>query len=156
MPLAATCWQDNVLTLRLCGARAAVSAACTRLGGERIAEAEAESFWAALCEQTAAFFAGDAPLWRLSLPSVTPPLDLHGAQLLEWGGAQRWVRGGDGASLRQVAGKAGGHATLFRGGDKTGGVFAPLSPGLLEVHRRLKHSFDPYGVFNPGRLYPEF
>jgi glycolate oxidase FAD binding subunit len=54
---------------------------------------------------------------------------------------------------------AGGHATLFRGGQgeqRSGGVFAPLQPALLEVHRRLKQSFDPYGVFNPGRMYPEF
>jgi FAD/FMN-containing dehydrogenase len=26
----------------------------------------------------------------------------------------------------------------------------------MEVHRRLKQSFDPYGVFNPGRMYSEF
>ena len=56
--------------------------------------------------------------------------------------------------LHQLAAQAGGHATLFRGGDKSSGVFAPLAPALMEVHRRLKQSFDPYGVFNPGRLYP--
>lgn len=159
VPLAATCWQDDVLTLRLCGARAAITAACKNLGGEQIAEPEAAAFWAALREQTTPFFAGPdthAPLWRLSLPSVTPPLDLPGSQLIEWGGAQRWLRGDvDAASLREVAAKAGGHATLFRGGDKAGGVFSPLSPALMEVHRRLKQSFDPYGIFNPGRLYPE-
>ncbi|MCX7156219.1 MAG: glycolate oxidase subunit GlcE [Rhodocyclales bacterium] len=157
VPLAASCWQDGVLTLRLSGARAAITAACEKLGGERVAEPEAASFWDSLREQTAAFFAGDAPLWRLSLPSVAPPLDLPGPQLIEWGGAQRWLRGAvDAAHLRETAARAGGHATLFRGGDKTGGVFAPLSPALMEVHRRLKQSFDPYGVFNPGRLYPEF
>jgi len=156
VPLAATCWQGDVLTLRLCGAQAAITAACKTLGGERIAEPEAAAFWAALREQTNAFFVGDAPLWRLSLPSVTPPLDLPAPQLIEWGGAQRWLRGAvDVASLREMAANAGGHATLFRGGEKTGGVFAPLSPGLMEVHRRLKQSFDPYGVFNPSRLYPE-
>jgi glycolate oxidase FAD binding subunit len=156
LPLAATCWQDKVLTLRLAGAQAAVAAACNKLGGERLAEPEAEGFWAALREQTTPFFAGDAPLWRLSLPSVAPPLNLPGSQLIEWGGAQRWLRGAaDMASLREAAAKTGGHATLFRGGDKTSGVFAPLSPALMEVHRRLKQSFDPYGVFNPGRLYPE-
>jgi glycolate oxidase FAD binding subunit len=157
VPLAATCWQEGVLTLRLSGAQSAVAAACDKLGGERMAESAAASFWTALREQTEAFFAGDAPLWRLSLPSVTPPLDLPGPALIEWGGAQRWVRGSlDAAMLRETAARAGGHATLFRRGDKTGGVFAPLTPGLMEVHRRLKQSFDPYGVFNPGRLYPEF
>ena len=159
LPLAATCWQDGVLTLRLSGARAAIIAACENLGGERLAEQEATAFWAELREQTTAFFAGPdthGPLWRFSLPSVAPVLELPGAQLIEWGGAQRWVRGAvDAVHLREIAAKAGGHATLFRGGDKAGGVFAPLSPALMEVHRRLKQSFDPYGVFNPGRLYPE-
>ena len=156
LPLVANCWQDGILTLRLAGARAAVTAACTKLGGERVAAAEATALWTALREQTAGFFAADVPLWRLSGPSVTPPLELPGPVLLEWGGAQRWLRAdADATHLYQTAAQAGGHATLFRGGDKSGGVFAPLAPALLEVHRRLKQGFDPYGVFNPGRLYPE-
>lgn len=155
LPLVASCWKDGLLTLRLSGAQAAVAAAVARLGGEPLADAT--GFWLALREQTDDFFAGDAPLWRLSLPSVTPPLDLPGAQLVEWGGAQRWLRGEHyPARLREAAAKACGHAVLFRGGDKADGVFAPLPPPLMEVHRRLKQSFDPYGVFNPGRMYPEF
>lgn len=156
LPLAASCWHEGVLSLRLSGAQAAVAAAAEKLGGERVAEAEAGIFWDALQEQTHDFFSGDAPLWRLSLPSVTPPLDLPEQTLIEWGGAQRWLRGAvDAVSLRQAVARAGGHASLFRGGDKSVGVFTPLAPALLEVHRRLKQSFDPYGVFNPGRLYPE-
>lgn len=155
LPLVASCWHDGLLTVRLSGAQAAVASAVTRLGGEPLADAA--DFWDALREQSAGFFAGEAPLWRLSLPSVAPMLDLPGPQLVEWGGAQRWLRGGhDPVRLREAAAKAGGHATLFRGGDKAGGVFAPLAAPLMEVHRRLKQSFDPYGVFNPGRLYPEF
>lgn len=157
LPLAASCWQDDMLTLRLSGAQAAVAAARVKLGGELMADAVAAEFWNGLREQSAAFFAGNAPLWRLSVPSAVPPLELPGAQLVEWGGAQRWLRGdADAAQMHQLAAGAGGHATLFRGGDKSGGVFAPLQPALMEVHRRLKHGFDPYGVFNPGRLYPEF
>ncbi|MCC7311208.1 MAG: glycolate oxidase subunit GlcE [Sulfuritalea sp.] len=158
LPLVASCWQDGVLSIRLSGAQAAVAAACGKLGGEALAAAD--EFWNGLREQSAAFFTGpdtDAPLWRLSLPSVVPPLELPGDTLIEWGGAQRWLRGdADAAQLRQAAAVAGGHATLFRGGDKTGGVFAPLQPALMEVHRRLKQSFDPYGVFNSGRMYSEF
>ena len=160
LPLVASCWHDGILTLRLAGARAAVDAACVRLGGSVVADAEAAVFWQALREQTADFFSATddhGPLWRLSLPSVAPPLELPSATLIEWGGAQRWLRGdADAARMRELAARAGGHATLFRGGDKSGGVFAPLPPALMEVHRRLKQSFDPYGVFNPGRLYPEF
>ena len=161
LPLVASCWQDGVLTLHLSGAQAAVAAASRKLGGEPLAAAAAVEFWKAVREQSAAFFAGpdaDAPLWRLSVPSVTPPLELPGVQLIEWGGAQRWLRGAaDASQLRDAAVMAGGHATLFRGNreQRAAGVFAPLQPALLEVHRRLKHSFDPYGVFNPGRMYPE-
>lgn len=157
LPLAASCWQDGVLTLRLAGAAAAVEAARGRLGGEVVAADEAATFWNDLRHQRAGFFADarEAPLWRLALPSVAPPLALPGAPLIEWGGALRWVRGGDAASLRRIAADAGGHATLYRGGDKASGVFAPLPAPLMEVHRRLKQAFDPYGVFNPGRLYPE-
>lgn len=152
LPVAATCWQDGVLSLQLAGARAAVDAACATLGGERLDEADA--FWAALREQSSPFFAGDVPLWRLSVPSVTPPLDLPGPVLIEWGGAQRWLRGElDAASLRA---KVGAGVTAFRGGDRMRGVFSPLPAPVMEIHRRLKQAFDPYGVFNPGRLYPEF
>lgn len=162
LPLVASVWEDGVLSIRLSGAQAAVSAACTALGGEVMGETAATDFWQGLREQTAAFFAADdqGPLWRLSLPSVAPPLDLPGATLIEWGGAQRWLRIDAAAgTLRDAATRAGGHATLFRGGraeQRAGGVFTPLAPALMEIHRRLKQRFDPYGVFNPGRLYPEF
>jgi glycolate oxidase FAD binding subunit len=45
---------------------------------------------------------------------------------------------------------------LFRGGDRRKGVFAPLAPGLLKLHRGLKAAFDPARIFNRGRLYPDF
>lgn len=159
LPLVASAWEDGVLTIRLSGAQAAVSAACATLGGEVMGEAAATEFWQGLREQTAKFFTADeqAPLWRLSLPSVAPPMDLPGATLVEWGGAQRWLRiDAPVDTLRDAATRAGGHATLYRGGDKAAGVFTPQAPALMEIHRRLKQRFDPYGVFNPGRLYPEF
>jgi hypothetical protein len=48
-----------------------------RLGGEALDAAD--EFWNGVREQQDDyFFAGDAPLWRLSLPSKTPPLQLPG------------------------------------------------------------------------------
>ena len=47
------------------------------------------------------------------------------------------------------------NATLFRAADKSAGVFSPLGPALSAIHRRLKRAFDPDGLFNPGRQYPE-
>ncbi|MDN0084690.1 glycolate oxidase subunit GlcE [Crenobacter sp. SG2305] len=158
LPISASAWQYGVLHLRLSGAEAAVAGACAKLGGERIAEADCAAFWQGLREQTAPFFAereADEPLWRLALPSTAQPVALPGAQLIEWGGGQRWWRSdAPAAQVRTLAEQAGGHATLWRGGDHAVGVFTPLAAPLLQIQRRLKAAFDPAGVFNPGRLYP--
>jgi glycolate oxidase FAD binding subunit len=152
-PLSASAWHDGVLSLRLSGAPAAIAAARDAFGGEESAGA---AFWDALREQRHPFFAGDTPLWRVSVPSTAPPLGLGDEQLVDWGGALRWLRSGrPAAELRARAAALGGHATLFRGGDRSGGVFTPLSPALFAIHRRLKAEFDPAGIFNPGRMIPE-
>ncbi|PWV62445.1 glycolate oxidase subunit GlcE [Plasticicumulans acidivorans] len=153
LPLSASAWDGGRLYLRLSGATAAVAAACDKLGGECLDAASAAAYWMSLREQTHAFFAGAAPLWRLSVAPSTPPLDLPGPMLIEWGGGQRWWRGGgEAARLHALAAAAGGHATLFRGGDRRE-VFQPLAPALAALHARIKASFDPHALFNPGRLY---
>ena len=157
-PISGSAWCDGALQLRLSGAATAVRAARERLGGEAVASEDAAAFWAALREQTHPFFAGDAPLWRLALPSITAPraLALDAAPLLEWGGALRWIRSdADAHIVREAAGRAGGHATLFRAADKSAGAFAPLSASQMRLHRGLKAAFDPQRVFNRGRLYPD-
>ncbi len=161
LPINASAWWDGTLVVRLRGALAAVNAAIAGLGGELIDPAHATPFWNGLRHHDDEFFAkaaaavqGGARLWRVSVPSTTPPMGLPGEQLIEWGGAQRWVCCAAPASLvRDAAARAGGHATLFRG-DKGAGAFAPLQAPLDRIHRELKKAFDPSGVFNPGRLYP--
>jgi glycolate oxidase FAD binding subunit len=150
LPISASAWRDGKLFVRLSGAASAVRAAAERVGGDAVAEP-----WTGIREHTDAWFAGEAPLWRVSVPSHCAPLGLPGAQLIEWGGALRWLRGGEAAAVRGAAARAGGHATLFRGGERAAGVFAPLAPALLRLHRELKAAFDPAGIFNPGRLHPE-
>lgn len=156
LPIVASAWQDGQLTLRLAGARAAVAAARQKLGAGGTAAA---SFWDDLRDQTLPFFAAE-PLWRLSVPSVAPPLDLPGEQLIEWGGALRWLKSdAPSETIRAVAAQAGGSATLYRapaGMKAEVGAFAPLPAPLLQLHRKLKAAFDPRGIFNPGRLYSEF
>jgi glycolate oxidase FAD binding subunit len=160
LPISASCWVADELVVRLSGARAAVDAACRQLGGEVLATDAAAACWTARREQQAGFFAGELPLWRLSVPSVTPPLDLHGNQLIEWGGSLRWLSSGAAvASIRHAAAQAGGHATLFRASrerKQEAGVFQPLPHPMLALQRRIKHSFDPQGIFNPNRMYREF
>jgi glycolate oxidase FAD binding subunit len=36
------------------------------------------------------------------------------------------------------------------------GAFTPLTPALATLHRNLKQRFDPKGIFNRGRLVPDF
>ncbi|TAK71447.1 MAG: glycolate oxidase subunit GlcE [Betaproteobacteria bacterium] len=156
LPLSACAWTAGELCLRLSGAASAVKAARAAIGGESMEPDAAERFWLAIREQTGLFFRSGKPLWRLSVPSIAPPLALPGEQLIEWGGSLRWLTSNaDARTIRAVAAQAGGHATLFRADDKGAGVFAPLAPALAKIHRNLKQAFDPANIFNRGRMYPD-
>ncbi len=158
LPISATLWHDDRLWVRLSGANAAVAAAIAKLGGERLGQDDAVALWHAVREHRHAFFDGAATLWRLSLPSATPPLELAGRQLVEWGGALRWhVPDHDHASsqsLRELVSRVGGSATLFRAGPRaTVARLHPLDPAVRAIHLRLKQAFDPNRIMNPGRMY---
>ncbi|MEK7816588.1 MAG: glycolate oxidase subunit GlcE [Pseudomonadota bacterium] len=154
LPLSAACHMGNTLYIRMSGAGTALQAARARLGGEVTGEGGA--LWRDLREQRHPFFDGATPLWRLSVPPATPPMSLPGQWLVDWGGAQRWFKSDAPAGdIRRAAEAAGGHATLFRGGDRQGEVFHPLPPALHALHRRLKQAFDPQRILNPGRLYSD-
>ncbi len=154
LPVSASCHMDGKLAIRLSGMEQGVKAAAAGIGGEILEDAA--DFWLQLREQQLAFFSGDRPLWRLSVPPATESLALEGDTLLDWGGAQRWLRSEQPADIiRTITGSTGGHATLFRGGDHNGEVFHPLPAELLALHQRLKMRFDPAGILNPGRMYRE-
>ena len=162
LPLNASCWVEDagrgVLHVRLAGAVAAVEAACTRMGGERLDNAVVAPDWAACREQRLPWFAASAgaDLWRLSVPQTAPVLDLPASPLVEWHGGQRWVHAAAEAAdaLRSVAAQAGGHATLFRTARADAGArFTPVTGPLAHVQRELKRQFDPANIFNPGRLF---
>jgi glycolate oxidase FAD binding subunit len=163
LPISASAWHAGRLHLRLAGARAAVEAACAKLGGERVDPAQARDWWIGVRDQSDQFFSLDdaglargESLWRLSVAATSGALALPGQQFIEWHGAQRWWKTtADAALVRAAAAGAGGHATLVRGADKSQGVFAPLSAVLMRVHHELKQAFDPARIFNPGRLYAD-
>ncbi|MBI3574229.1 MAG: glycolate oxidase subunit GlcE [Gammaproteobacteria bacterium] len=154
LPLSAACHVGNILYIRVSGTRTALQAARMQLGGKAIEKGGA--LWHDLREQRHPFFDGATPLWRLSVPPTTPPMNLSGQWLVDWGGAQRWFKSDAPAGdIRRAAEAAGGHATLFRGGARHGEVFHPLPPVLHAMHRRLKQAFDPQRILNPGRLYSD-
>lgn len=152
LPLTAGAWTDGHLYLRFEGSPATLAEVARRVGGETLADAT--GLWDGLREQTHAFFAGDAPLWRCTLPPLVPPLGT-GPTLIEWNGRQRWYRRDADAPMFDLIAAAGGHATLFRHAPAGAEVFAGVPPPLLRLHRGLKQVFDPAGVLNPGRMYAE-
>ena len=89
LPVSASAWSAGQLFLRLSGAAAALVSARESLGGE---ELDGTALWQEIREQRHAFFSGDAPLWRLSVPSVAAPLGFGEPEMIEWGGALRWLR----------------------------------------------------------------
>ena len=151
-PVTATWYDGEILYVRLAGEAPDVAAAARRLGGERLPDDTA--LWQDVREQRLPWFHDPRPLWRLSVPPAAPQIPLPGDWAEEWSGAQRWLLSdSDAESVRRAAASAGGHATLFRGDPGEDEVFQPLAAPVLHLHRRLKATFDPHGVFNPGRLY---
>jgi len=80
----------------------------------------------------------------------------------DWSGGLLWLatrpeRDAGAAAIRAaVAAVGGGHATLVRAPDAVRAavdVFEPLVPALRSVTARIKASFDPDALFNPGRMY---
>jgi FAD/FMN-containing dehydrogenase len=159
----ASSWHQGRLHVRLGGAAAAVDRGLRQVGGREAAPQEAAGWWSDIRDHRHEYFAlTDSELqrgqclWRLSVPDTSQPIALLGEPFIEWGGAQRWYRStAPAAQIRSAASAVGGHATLVRAADKSPGVFATLTQPLMQVHRRLKQSFDPAGIFNPGRLYAE-
>lgn len=155
LPITGTCHVQKRLYVRLAGAATAVKAAAKKIGGEEVTNAA--EFWRNVRDQRDVFFSGVRPTWRISLQSTAAELDLSGPQLVEWGGALRWLKSDDDAiAVREAARKADGHATLFRRGAPHISAFHPLPEAMMRLHQRVKQAMDPAGILNPGRMYQEY
>ena len=159
LPISAACYDGAHLYIRLSGAHAAVIAGSKRIGGDEVLDGPI--FWNNLRELQHGFFNSEKSLWRLSVPSDSPNIDLPGKQLIDWGGAQRWfiAEGEEAKDFHEIIAAIGGHVSLFREAEHNNenipirDKFHPLNSSVLKLHKNLKHSFDPQGIFNPGRLY---
>lgn len=151
-PITAACWMGGRLFTRLAGASSAVLATVEQWSGT--ASTENPFFWSELRDQRLSWFDESSPLWRFSVKSTAEHWLPEKDWLIDWGGAQRWLKTeGELAVRAQEAETAGGQVSLFRGGDRQQEVFHPQPQSLQQIQQRLKHNFDPDGVLNPGRLY---
>lgn len=133
---------------------------------DRVIEAEESS---AVWHNIKSLAALDAPLgweiWRLSVaPSKMVALAAllpEGCKvLLDWSGGLAWIACDAPIEtiIRPNAASAGGHMMLFRASAERRRAispFHPLPPGTQRLTRGIKASMDPYGIFNPGKMYED-
>jgi glycolate oxidase FAD binding subunit len=153
LPLTASCWTGGELALRFEGTEGTLDEVQRRVGGTLVEDSG--SFWRSVRGQSHPFFAARMPLWRLHVPAAAPALQLPAEPLIEWNGLQRWYPL-DSTGIHDIATAAGGHALLFRGAGPADVVFARPADAVMRLHASLKRIFDPAGVLNPGRMYPDF
>lgn len=152
IPITAACWLDGSLYLRLSGAESAIDATIKQYNGN--IKEESQRFWQMLAEQQLPFFSGTAPLWRFSVNPSAQIAALDDDSIIDWGGALRWYKGeGDLKDMQEIAQAFGGQVSMFSGGNREAEVMHQLPKALQAIQGRIKKSFDPHNILNPGRLY---
>jgi glycolate oxidase FAD binding subunit len=112
----------------------------------------------------------DHPLWRISTQATIAPKLINAVSrkievraLYDWSGGLVWletppISDAGTVEIRRTLAEFGGHATLIRADASVRGaidVFQPLDPQHMALSASLKQAFDPVGILNPGRMYPE-
>ena len=145
------------------------------LGGfgetEELHSANSATFWREVRDVSC--FAGDGDtrvVWKISVPPTSGAGvagrfgNIKGADaFLDWGGGLVWLAlpvGGDAdhEAVRAAVADSGGHATLIRAPESVRAavpVFQPQADGIAALTKRVKESFDPRRILNPGRMYAD-
>ncbi len=135
-PVSASAWCDGVLYVRLAAESAVVNRVAAKLGGLPMDG----TIWHGLRELTHPALAAPKELWRASVAPASTT-GLTDALAVDWNGGIRYY----------AERPAGPHVTRLRGG-----AGEPFShPGALQMRlqERLKDTFDPARILNPGRMY---
>jgi len=136
-----------------------------------LGDAESIAFWRAIGEVAPLAATGERAVWRISVAPArgaalaeTMARTLGAVWFLDWGGGLIWAavaeEGDAGAAIIRQAikgpdGRGTGHATLVRGSPglrRAVAVFEPQPAALAALSRRVKDSFDPAHILNPGRM----
>ena len=154
LPVTATVWRDEHLSIRLSASDATLKSCQQKIKGDVLTDDHA--FWEDIRDHRHHFFGrNDKPLWRFSLPPASKVISrFDNEQLIEWGGAQRWVHSNAPANIiHSVAQSRKGFAAPFRSSVPDATCFPLLEPALLQLHKNLKRKMDPHNIFNPNRIY---
>jgi glycolate oxidase FAD binding subunit len=129
---------------------------------ECLAKDQSQNLWAALRDVGPLWTCTSQNIWRISVPPSDAPdflaaLKIDFTYFLDWAGGLIWLAckpQGEASAIRGAVKQ--GHAMLFRASEQlrsTTDVFQPQPKDLVDLNARVKHAFDPKGLFNPGRMY---
>lgn len=153
-PISAAAWLAGRTRIRLSGTEEGVISAIKHIGAD--SHDQSDEFFSLLNIHQLDFFRNKNVLYRLSVPSTCRNFCDTEDQLIDWGGAQRWiVNVDDQESFRDRAKANGATLTVFRGGDRQAEVFDRLDSVSMRLHQNIKLAFDPKRIFNPGRMYKD-
>lgn len=129
---------------------------------------KSRTFWREVRDVAPLDASPDAIVWRLSCPPTEGPAIVARIRagrpaakaFYDWSGGLVWLAltpsaDADHLVVRAALGETGGHATLIRAPAETRAsvpVFHPQPPALAALAARVKESFDPKSLFNPGRM----
>ena len=159
LPISASVWQEGKAFLRISASNTIVESTFEKLRKQQQQMEfldDSDIFWQSICDHKATFFTdSNKPLWRISLPPNCEEItQINDDQLIEWGGAQRWVNSNIAPNiLRTIVDSHNGFATCFKREQAGTPKFPALDPSILELHKQLKRKMDPHGIFNPNRIY---
>ena len=169
----------KAVALRLEGPEPAVAFRRERLLAELAAGCESAvlevdastDYWRAIRDVEPFSASPERAVWRVSVApargieigeAIAGGLDA--LWYLDWGGGLVWAAIADGddagaaairTAIRGVDGRGTGHATLIKGSAalrRAVPVFEPQPPALAALAARIKDSFDPRHILNPGRI----
>jgi glycolate oxidase FAD binding subunit len=132
-------------------------------------EAQSRGLWRAVRDvdpfsATSEF--GERALWRVSTApgrgfEIATRISPASLLFYDWAGGLIWIAppaapDGGAAAIRDAVASTGGHATLVRASAAVRAsvnVFEPETGALAALTKRVKESFDPKRVLNPGRMW---
>jgi glycolate oxidase FAD binding subunit len=129
---------------------------------------ESRAFWSEVRDVAPLKAGAGDVVWKISCPPTQGPAIVARVRaqraaaeaFYDWSGGLVWLAlpasaDADHALVRGAIGPTGGHATLIRAPEAVRAavpVFQPQTPALAALAARVKESFDPKGLFNPGRM----